>query len=74
MIIACYSLKRYMEILQEWPNHDNLSVALQQELMDLLLKHLLACERAGVRATPKHHLMVHLTARTCEAQRTPINT
>ena len=62
LLVVGKALARYMQVLDEgdWV----LTADQLQVLVECAIRHLVNSERAGIRLTPKHHMLVHFTTRS----------
>ena len=64
LLAAGQSLVTWLAIIHEAPLV--MQPAQLQALMDSAVRHLVHCERCRISFAPKHHLFIHLTARTAD--------
>ena len=62
LICAGEGLQDYFSLLAESPR--NVPPVLLQRMYDAMKKHIMLSQRAGVHMKPKHHLVLHMVART----------
>ena len=64
LLAAGEALQEYFNLMADAPR--NVPPATLQKMHDAVKRHLLLSRRAGVPMRPKHHLMIHLVARTAK--------
>ena len=64
LIGAGEALQDYFDLIGDAPR--NVPAPTLQRMYDAIKKHLVLSQRAGVPMKPKHHLVIHLVARTAK--------
>ena len=65
VLIGCgEAMQQYFELLDEAPR--NVPAATLQKMYDAMKRHIILAKLAGVPLKPKHHLVLHLVARTAK--------